>query len=78
MLLFMGFSISLLDLSRVLEHQGQKEQASSQRKGGSPENAGPYLCYCTVFTPALAFIRAQERMGDAPFPTNSEKSNLKH
>lgn len=38
-----GFA-SLLDSSRDLEHQGRKEQASSQRKGEDIENAGLYVC----------------------------------
>lgn len=63
---FMWFSISLLDLSIVLEHQGRKEQASSQRKGESPEHAGLYL--------ALAFIRSPERMGHPPFPQQIQKN----
>lgn len=68
---------SLSWFQAVLKHRGRKEQASSQRKGESPEspvNAGPYLCYCTVFTPPLAFICSQEKIGDVPFSQQIQKN----
>lgn len=63
---FMWFSISLLDLSRILAHQGRKEQAKSQRKGESLEHTGLYL--------ALAFICSRERMRDPPFPQQIQEN----
>lgn len=59
------FSCGFPSLSWVRAESWSTKEGKSMQP---PKGAEPYLFYRNVFTPALVFIRSQERMGGAPFP----------
>lgn len=75
------FSCGFPSLSWIPEESGSTKEGKGKqvprgrvKAQSMQDRTGLYLCYCTVFTPALALTQSQERRGDTPFSQQVQKN----